>query len=106
MTPGEVNSASPRPAHGRRVQQWWLDRSVRAKGFIVIAVPLLTLIAVTSASLALQQHERQERAIAVAASNLSGTADQVLADAVNAETGVRGYAATRDPIFLPPTTSR
>ena len=102
MTPGEVNSASPRPAHGRRVQQWWLDRSVRAKGFIVIAVPLLTLIAVTSASLALQQHERQERAIAVAASNLSGTADQVLADAVNAETGVRGYAATRDPIFLAP----
>ena len=68
----------------------------------MIAVPLLTLIAVTSASLALQQHERQERAIAVAASDLSGTADQVLADAVNAETGVRGYAATRDPIFLAP----
>jgi hypothetical protein len=26
----------------------------------------------------------------------------VLADAVNAETGVRGYAATRDPLFLAP----
>ncbi len=41
------------PVAGRpgRFRQWWLDRSVRAKGMIVIAVPL---IATTSASLALQ----------------------------------------------------
>ena len=34
---------------------------VRVKGMIVVAVPLIALIAVTSASLVLQYNERQER---------------------------------------------
>jgi signal transduction histidine kinase/CheY-like chemotaxis protein len=84
------------------MQRWWLDRPVRAKGMIVVAVPLIALIAVTSASLALQYNERQERSVALTASALNNSAQQVLADEVNAETGVRGYAATRDPLFLQP----
>ena len=43
--------------------------------------------------------------MAMTASALSTSAQQVLADAVNAETGVRGYAATGDPLFLSRTTS-
>jgi hypothetical protein len=35
---------------------------VRAKGLIVVAVPLLTLIAVTVASLMLQGREQRQRA--------------------------------------------
>jgi CHASE3 domain sensor protein len=95
---------SPPPAAVRpgRLQRWWLDRSVRAKGTIVIAVPLIALIGVTSASLALQHNERQERQVAMTASALNTSAQQILADAVNAETGVRGYAATGDPLFLQP----
>jgi hypothetical protein len=91
------------PAAGRpgRFRQWWLDRSVRAKGLIVVAVPLIALIG-TSASLALQYQERQERAAAHAAFDLINAADQVLVDAINAETGIRGYAATRGPPFLGP----
>ena len=69
---------------------------------IVVAAPLIALIAVTSASLALQQNERQERHVALTASAVNSAAQQVLADAVNAETGVRGYAATGDPLFLQP----
>jgi signal transduction histidine kinase/ActR/RegA family two-component response regulator len=69
---------------------------------IVVAAPLIALIAVTSASLALQQNERQERSVAVTASAVNTAAQQVLADALNAETAVRGYAATRDPPFLQP----
>ena len=84
------------------LQGWWLDRSVRAKGFIVIAVPLVTLIGVTSAGLTLQYNEHQERAAGRSASVLQKTADQILTDLVNAETGVRGYAATRDERFLSP----
>ena len=68
----------------------------------VVAVPLIALIAVTSASLVLQHNERQERAVALTASALSNSAQQVLSDAVNAETGMRGYAATVDPLFLQP----
>jgi signal transduction histidine kinase/CheY-like chemotaxis protein len=84
------------------MHRWWLDRSMRAKGMVVVAVPLIALIAVTSASLVLEQNERQERSVALTASALNTAAQQVLADAVNAETGVRGYAATRDPLFLQP----
>jgi PAS domain S-box-containing protein len=92
------------PAASRRgpLQRWWLDRSVRAKGLVVVAIPLITLTAVTSANLALQHNERQERAIATAGSTLTKTAGRVLADALDAEAGVRGYAATRDPLFLDP----
>ena len=43
-------------------------------------------------------------ASALHARDLDGAATQVLADAVNGETGIRGYAATRDPTFLAPYT--
>ena len=46
--------------------------------------------------------ETSERNVSINARNLASAASQVLADAVNAETGVRGYAVTRDPLFLAP----
>jgi signal transduction histidine kinase/CheY-like chemotaxis protein len=75
---------------------------VRAKGLVVVAVPMIALIAVTSASLALQYNERQERSAALTASALTTSAQQVLVDTLNAETGVRGYAATGEALFLLP----
>ena len=75
---------------------------MRAKGIIVVAVPLISLIGITSASLVLQANERQERTAARAASDVSSAAQQVMNDALNAETGLRGYAATSDPLFLQP----
>ncbi|MGH3205352.1 MAG: ATP-binding protein [Streptosporangiaceae bacterium] len=86
----------------RGLKQWWLDRSIRVKGMVVVTVPLVALILIVSASLALQANERQERAVSIAASNLSTSADQVLSDALNSETAVRGYVATGDPVFLAP----
>jgi signal transduction histidine kinase/ActR/RegA family two-component response regulator len=91
--------AAARPG---RLPQWWLDRSVRAKGMIVVAFPLIALVAVTAASLVLQYNERSERMVALAASQLSSSANQLLADAVNAETSIRGYAATGQALFLQP----
>jgi CHASE3 domain sensor protein len=87
------------------LHRWWLDRSVRAKGLIVVAVPLIALIAATTVSMALQYNERRERAAGRAASSLTTAATQVLTDALNGETGVRGYAATRTPVFLAPYTA-
>jgi signal transduction histidine kinase/ActR/RegA family two-component response regulator len=98
----EVSSALPLRDRPRRLQQWWLDWSVRTKGLIVVAIPLIALLSTTTASLALQHDERHQRSVALAASHLSTDADQVLAAAVNAETGVRGYAATGAPLFLAP----
>ena len=99
----EPPRSAPPPAERRyRLRQWWLDRSVRAKGLIVVAVPLIALAGTAAASLALQYQERSERAVSLAAFTLESAASQVLADAVNAETGVRGYAVTADPLFLAP----
>jgi signal transduction histidine kinase/ActR/RegA family two-component response regulator len=90
------------PVQHRGVRQWWLDRSVRTKGMIVVTVPLFILILIVLASVVLQNNERQERAVSIAASTLSSSADQILSDALNAETGIRGYVATGDPAFLAP----
>jgi signal transduction histidine kinase/CheY-like chemotaxis protein len=76
--------------------------SLRAKGLIVVAVPLIALMGITSANLLLQHDQSNERNVSLNARSLASAASQVLADAVNAETGVRGYAATRDPLFLAP----
>ena len=102
MKERETRSSPALPARSGPVKRWWLDRSVRVKGMIVVAGPLIALIAVSSASLVMQYNERQERSVARTASNVNTTAQQVLADAVNAETGVRGYAATGNPLFLQP----
>jgi signal transduction histidine kinase/ActR/RegA family two-component response regulator len=97
-------ASSPPPGGARRTgfRQWWLNQSLRVKGLIVIAIPLVALFATTSASLVLQRTESHERSVGLAANNLTKAANLVLADMVNAETGVRGYAAVRDPIFLAP----
>jgi signal transduction histidine kinase/CheY-like chemotaxis protein len=82
--------------------QWWLDRSVRTKGLIVVTAPLVALLVTTIASVALQYQERQDRAIATAGLNVTNAAQRVLSDAVNGESGIRGYAATGAPLFLQP----
>jgi len=91
------------PDRPRGIRPWWLDRSVRTKGFIVVAIPLVTLIGIASANLVLLHQEHQERGVALAASAVTSSANDVLGDAVNAETSVRAYAATRgDARFLAP----
>ena len=44
MSASEPDSVPPAAdrLHGR--QRWWLDRSIRAKGLIVIAIPLIALL--------------------------------------------------------------
>ncbi len=85
-----------------RLRRWWLDQPVRIKGMMVLAVPLIALVGVTSSSLALQYNERQGRQTGIASSNLKNAGNQLLTDALNAETGVRGYAATGETLFLQP----
>ncbi len=94
-------STLPADRRGRLVQ-WWLNRPVRAKGLIAIAVPLLALLVTASASLGLQYREQQARTAGRASFNLIGAADTVLGNALNGETAVRGYAATGEVLFLQP----
>jgi len=75
---------------------------LRAKGLIVVAVPLIALMGITSANLMLQKNESHDRNVSIAAHNLATAGDHVLTDLLNAETGVRGYGTTRDSLFLAP----
>jgi adenylate cyclase len=102
MRSWQTHSTSPRADKPGGLRRWWLDRSLRAKGLIVVAVPLIALMGTTSANLVLQHSESSERNASTAARALNSAASQVLADSVNAETGIRGYAPTRDPLFLAP----
>jgi signal transduction histidine kinase/ActR/RegA family two-component response regulator len=102
MRSREAGSAPPGAVRAHGLRRWWLDLSLRGKGLIVVAVPLIALLGITSANLVLQRDEATERTISLAARNLDQAAAQVLADAVNGETGVRGYGMTDDPAFLGP----
>jgi signal transduction histidine kinase/ActR/RegA family two-component response regulator len=88
---------------GPWLSRGWFGLSIRAKGLTVIVIPLACVIGITLANLGLQRTETQVRVVAVVDRNLGSAANQVLADLVNAETGVRGYAATKDLLFLAPT---
>jgi signal transduction histidine kinase/ActR/RegA family two-component response regulator len=104
MRSREARSAPPGADQAHGLRQWWLNQSLRTKGMIVVAVPLIALMGLTSANLLLQHNESHERDISTNARSLAAAASQVLADAANAETGIRGYAATRYPLFLAPYT--
>ncbi|HEX6359027.1 ATP-binding protein [Actinophytocola sp.] len=85
-----------------RLRRWWVGRSVRVKGLIVVAIPLIALIGIGITGLVLADSASDARATARRASALSTAANAVLVDVLNAETGARGYALTRDPVFLDP----
>ena len=102
MRAREASSAPPGAAQARGLRRWWLGRSLRVKGLTVITIPLIALLGTTSASLVLQHSESNERQSGVTARNLTNAANLILADMVNAETGIRGYAAVRNPVFLAP----
>ena len=98
----ETNQAPARVDEPRGLRRWWFDQSLGRKGMIVVAVPLAALMGITTANLLLQQSETHERTVSLQARALDSAASQVLIDALNAETGIRGYVATRDPVFLAP----
>jgi len=102
MRSREAGSAPPGAVQAHGLRRWWLDLSLRGKGLIVVAVPLIALLGITSANLVLQRDEASERTVALGARDLDQAAAQLLADAVNGETGVRGYGMTGDPAFLEP----
>jgi signal transduction histidine kinase/DNA-binding response OmpR family regulator len=71
---------------------------------LVVAVPLLALLVVVGMSLDLQFQERQARAEGHDATALMNAAQNSLIAGLNAETSMRGYAATNDAVFLGPYT--
>ena len=75
---------------------------MRAKGLLLISLPLAALVIVVSFSFLLQSDERSTRAVDQAATIVDSAATAMLVTSLNGETGTRGYAATGDTSFLEP----
>ena len=85
-----------------RIARWWLDRPLRTKGLVVLALPMLVLVITVTASFVVERHELALRQRTQAVNALASQSEQVLTLLLNAETGVRGYALTGDASFLAP----
>jgi len=83
----------------------WADLSLRTKGFIVLAAPIVAMI--LSMALFFVAKQKNETAEAWVSHNLEvkEQAQQVLTILVDSETGMRGYLLTADPHFLGPYES-
>ena len=97
----EPRAVAPRTRFGR----WWFNAPLRLKGVAVLAPPIVALLVMGGANLALTQ-QLDDLFSATAQTNASlTTADQVLQLVTDAGNGIRGYAASGDPVFLQPYTN-
>lgn len=88
------------PQHA--VGRWWLDTSLRTKGLIVLAIPMVTLVALGVSNLMLSTKLDALFSASSASSNSISVVNQRLQVVLDAETSVRGYVATGNPAFLAP----
>ena len=86
----------------RGLNRWWADRPLRAKGLIVIAIPVAALLA--SAPLVFTQIRSAERLNdrVRLTMQVDRQIQTVLLSLLDAETGIRGYVSTRRSVFLQP----
>jgi signal transduction histidine kinase/ActR/RegA family two-component response regulator len=97
----ESSDGAPPKDPGRLVQRW-LDLPLRRKGFIVALLPMLALIPASVGGIVLSQQQSHRRAETRAETAVRTAAADVLTVMIDAETGVRGYAATHDDTLLGP----
>jgi signal transduction histidine kinase len=79
-----------------------LDRPLRSKGLAVLTAPILVLVITVGATFITERHQETLRDQTFAVDNIAIESSQVLTLLLNAETGVRGYALSREPSFLVP----
>ena len=88
-----------RPAR-TQLGQWWLDLPLRRKGLLLTAVPLVVTVTVILAVVEIQHREADTRDEARASTRTLIDASLLTESVIEAESAVRGYAATGDPALL------
>src|SRR5918999_550013 len=81
---------------------WWTNLRLRAKGLIVVALPLAALLFAALVLYLVQQQVQKEQAVArriLVLRNQIRTVETLLLDA---ETGIRGFDLAKRPEFLEP----
>jgi signal transduction histidine kinase/CheY-like chemotaxis protein len=89
-------------ATNRRTSRWWDNLRLSTKGYIVIGIPIVCAVVITVTSLILSAQVSGVRGESAQITADTNDLNQKLLQLVDAETGVRGYAATDNPAFLQP----
>ncbi len=86
----------------RAVARWWRNSRLWVKGALVLALPVVALLAMGIANLVVaNQLDHLSSSTSATTASIVGI-NHSLELALDAETGVRGYAATGNPVFLQP----
>ncbi|MEA2477861.1 MAG: hypothetical protein QOC87_2060 [Actinomycetota bacterium] len=89
----------------RRGVRLWSNLPLRAKGIIVILIPLVPVAFAGMSSIIVSRQEHNAQALVQHTMEVKSSVQTVLHLAVDAETGVRGYLLTGKPQFLQPFTA-
>ena len=84
------------------VKRRWADLSLRGKSLVIIAIPLIALLGNSAVLLGVTASRRGAAAQVTHGTKVLAAASDRLAILVDAETGVRGYLASGDSVFLQP----
>ena len=86
----------------RAVARWWRNARLWVKGALVLALPVIALLAMGTANLVVANElDHLSSSTSATTASIVGI-NHSLELALDAETGVRGYAATGNPAFLAP----
>jgi signal transduction histidine kinase/ActR/RegA family two-component response regulator len=84
------------------VSQRWADLPISAKGFAVLATPLLMLVLAAVLFFANSVVEQSSQNWVTHTMDVRSTVERVTGDILDGETGIRGYLASGDTVFLVP----
>ncbi len=86
----------------RAVARWWRNARLWVKGALVLALPVIALLAMGTANLIVSNNLDHLSSTTSSTTMSIVDINRSLQLALDAETGVRGYAATGNPVFLQP----
>jgi signal transduction histidine kinase/CheY-like chemotaxis protein len=86
----------------RQIEWRWADLPLRRKSTLVIALPVIALLMASAALFAVTTLRLRATSEIDESARVLDAANQRLALLVDAETGMRGYVATGDAVFLDP----
>lgn len=89
----------------RRGSRMWSNLPLRAKGFIVILIPLISVAFAGMSSIVVSHQENNAQELMERTIALKSRVQTVLQLTVDAETGVRGYLLSGERRFLEPFTA-
>jgi signal transduction histidine kinase/ActR/RegA family two-component response regulator len=84
------------------ITSWWGDLPLRGKGIVVLALPVLALVAAPAAFLLADRADRAAQSSVTRTLAVNEALSRTLALVVDVESGVRGFLLTRQEAFLDP----